>query len=51
MNQEQALAVQHEIERICNKYGLFLTVEHQKRPNLRMIVIKEISIKVTETER
>ena len=51
MTQEQALDVQREIERICNKLGLFLTVEHQKRPDLKMIIIKEISIKVTDTER
>lgn len=43
---EKALDVQREIERICQKYGLWFKVEHLKQPDLRLILIKEISIKV-----
>ena len=50
MNREQALAVQQEFERICNKYGVWITVTHDKRPDLKMIKI-ETSIKITEAEK
>lgn len=51
MTIEQALEVQREFERLCNKHGLWLTVEHEKRPDLKVIRIKEISIKITEAEK
>jgi hypothetical protein len=51
INVEKALAIQAEFERIINKYGLWSKIEHDKRPGLKMITIREISIKVTEAER
>jgi hypothetical protein len=46
LTEEQALDLQRELERFCHRHGLWYTVEHQKKPALRMIVFKEISIKV-----
>jgi hypothetical protein len=46
MTKDQALKLSEEIESLCHKHGLWLTVEHENKPDLRMIRIKEISIKV-----
>ena len=51
MKQAEALKVLEEIEAVCKKHGLHYVVEFQKRPELRFINIKEISIKVTEGDR
>lgn len=46
MTQDQALDLQREIERFCHKHGLYYIVEQRKAPDLKMIIFKEISIKV-----
>ena len=46
MTKEEAIKVLNQIEAVCVKYGLWYTVETEKRPDLRMIKIKEVSIKV-----
>ena len=46
MTQSEALKIQAEIESICKRYGLWWYVEHAKKPELDIIRIKEISIKV-----
>ena len=46
LTQQQAENIKQEITRICNKYGLWHTVEYERKPDLRMIRIKDISIKV-----
>ena len=46
LTQQQAENIKQEIMRICNKYGLWHTVEYERKPDLRMIRIKDISIKV-----
>ena len=46
MTQTEALKIQAEIEAICKKYGLWWYVEHAKKPELDIVRIKEISIKV-----
>jgi hypothetical protein len=51
LTREQALQVQQEIERVCNKYGVWCKVEHDKRPDLKMITFREITIKITEAEK
>lgn len=48
MTKEQAIGVLREFERLCEKHGLFSTVEFRKTPDLKLIAIKEITIKVTE---
>jgi hypothetical protein len=47
---EQAIQIQQELERVCNKYGLWITVTLDKRPDLKMIKM-ETSIKITEAEK
>ena len=44
--EEQALQILSVFKTICKKYGVWFTVEKEYKPNLRMIKIKEISIKV-----
>ena len=46
MEKEAAVKVLNQIEALCIKYGLWYTVETEKKPELRMIRIKEISIKI-----
>jgi len=46
MTQDQAEAVTRELISVCNKWGLWYTVEHEHKPGLKAIRIKEISIKV-----
>lgn len=46
LTKTQAKAAEQEIISVCNKYGLWYTLEYEKKPDLRAIKIKEISIKV-----
>lgn len=46
MTKDQALKLLEQIQSLCRQYGLWVTVEHENKPDLRMIRIKEISIKV-----
>ena len=46
MDKTAALKVQSEFESLCKKYGLWFTIEREEKPDLKMIRIKEISIKV-----
>jgi len=48
MTADQAEAVKQELLRICNRYGLWYTIETEHKPNIRIIRIKDISIKITE---
>ena len=49
MTKPQALELQKEIEALCDKHGIWVKVEHDKKynqkPELRMIRM-EVSIKV-----
>lgn len=51
MTQPEALKVLAEIESVCKRFDLHYSVEFQKRPELKFINIREISIKVTEQDR
>lgn len=46
----EAIAIQHEIQKACVQKGLWVKVEHDNRPDLRMIRM-EISIKVEDELR
>lgn len=46
MNKDQALKLSEEIQSLCYQHGLWVTIEHENKPDLRMIRIKEISIKI-----
>jgi len=46
MTKEEATKVLNYIEAICAKYGLWYTVETEKKPDLRTIRVKEISMKI-----
>jgi hypothetical protein len=46
MVKEDAIRVVNQIEAICLKHNLWCVVESVKQPELKMIKIKEISIKV-----
>jgi hypothetical protein len=46
MTKDEAIKVLNQIEAVCVKYGLWYTVETEKKPDLRMIRIKEVSIKI-----
>ena len=48
MKKADALVIAEEIEVICKKRGLWITTEKEFKPDLKMIRIKEISIKVTD---
>jgi len=48
MIKSKAKEIEHEIISACNKYGLWCTVEYDRKPDLKMIRIKEISIKITD---
>lgn len=48
MNKETALKIQREIEAVCIKHGLWFNAIHENKPELRMIRIQEISIKIDE---
>ena len=45
---QQAESIKKEILSVCNKFGLWYTIEHENKPDLRMIRIKEISIKIKD---
>jgi hypothetical protein len=48
MTESEALKTQSEIEEILQKYNIFYNIEYEKKPNLKFIRFKEISIKVTK---
>lgn len=48
MTREEANKVVSLIDAVCVKYGLWYTIEQDKRPDTRMIRIKEISIKIDQ---
>ena len=45
MSAEEALQIQAEIEALCRKHNLWSTIEHVKKPSLKLIKA-EIYIKV-----
>jgi len=49
MTPTEAIAIQREFEKLCNEKGLWMKVEHDKKPDLKMIRL-EISIKVEEEQ-
>jgi hypothetical protein len=51
MNEPQALRALADIEAVCKKHGLFYTIEQQKRPELKFITVKDITIKITEASK
>ena len=48
MKLADAMGLEERIRSICVKSGLWITTEKEFKPDLKMIRIKEISIKVTE---
>ena len=46
MTQTQALSLEKELLELCRKHGVWVTVERELKPDLRMIRVKEISIKI-----
>ncbi len=46
MTKDDAIKVLNQIEAICVKNDLWYIVETEKRPNLKTIRIREISIKI-----
>lgn len=48
VSKAQALQIQAELEDLCRKYGLWFTVQHELKPDLKMIRIQEISIKINK---
>lgn len=48
MTKEEAIKVLNQIEALCVKNDLWYVVETDKRPDLKMIKIKEISIKIDQ---
>lgn len=46
MTKEDAIRVLNQIEALCIKNDLWYIVETEKRPDLKMIKIREISIKI-----
>ncbi len=48
MEKNEAIKVLNQIEALCVKYGLWYIVETEKRPDLKMIRIREISIKIDQ---
>lgn len=51
LTKDEAHKIQQEIEALCRKYGLWFYVEHENKPDLRMIRVKEISIKVEDKDK
>ena len=45
MDEAKALRIQQELEEYCSKHGLWCVVQHEKKPELQLVVV-EISIKV-----
>lgn len=46
MTKPEALKLQQKIQDLCTKYSLWVDVVHILKPDLKMIKIKEISIKI-----
>jgi len=46
MKKEKALNLEEKFRALCEENGLWLKIEHEIKPDLKMIRIKEISIKV-----
>jgi len=51
MTKDEAKKIQQEIEAICRKHGLWFFVEYENKPELRMIRVKEISIKIGDKKQ
>jgi hypothetical protein len=49
MKEIEARQLLEEIRDLCKRHGLWVTVEEEHRPELKMIRVKEISIKVEKT--
>ena len=45
-NELKALSIQQKFLDLCKEHQLWAIVEHIRKPDLKMIKIKEISIKV-----
>lgn len=46
MREIEARQVAEKIRNICKEHGLWCIIEEQHKPELKMILVKEISIKV-----
>ena len=46
MKEIEARKIAHDISELCKRHGLWVTVEEEHKPDLKMIRIKEISIKI-----
>ena len=50
MDEAKALKIQQELEEYCTKNGLWCVVQHEKKPDLKLVVV-EISIKIDNIGR
>ena len=48
MNKDQAMDIVLLFRKVCKKNNLWMTTEYEEKPDLKMIRIKEISIKIDE---
>jgi hypothetical protein len=46
MDEKSAKLVLSQIEKVCKQYDLWYVVEEERKPDLRMIRVKEIFIKI-----
>lgn len=48
MTKDEAMNILRQFEALCIKYKLWFTVEMEKKPDTKMIRIREISIKIDQ---
>jgi hypothetical protein len=48
MTKEKALQILREIETVCKKHALWFDVKMEQHPDLKMIRVQEISIKIDD---
>jgi hypothetical protein len=51
MTPTQVENVQQDIERVLRRHGVWYTVTHDKRPDLKSVTISDIVLRVTETDK
>jgi len=46
MSKDEAMALVEVFRKLCIKHGLWMTTQFEEKPDLRMVRITEISIKI-----
>lgn len=46
MTELEARQIAEQIRNLCKRHGLWVTVEEEHKPDLKMIRVKEISIRI-----